>query len=98
MLSTTVVEDQHRTLKRAMAVVRFHPAEAWLITASIYGRLLLLGAVRLRINYLGFCGVDHTRGGCRDACTPSFYLFQTVPVSAGPFSVHPRHHFHDIIW
>jgi hypothetical protein len=31
-----------------MAVVRFHSAEAWLITASICGRLLLLGAVRLR--------------------------------------------------
>jgi hypothetical protein len=34
-----------------MAVVRFHSAEAWLITASICSCRLLLGAVRLRFTW-----------------------------------------------
>ena len=48
-----------------MAVVLFHSAEAWLIMASICGRLLLLGAVRLRFiwDFLDVT-VSMTPGGC----------------------------------
>jgi hypothetical protein len=46
-------------------VVLFHSAEAWLIMASICGRLLLLGAVRLRLIW-DFLDVTvlMTPGGC----------------------------------
>jgi hypothetical protein len=61
-------------------VVLFHSAEAWLIMASICGRLLLLGAVRLRFiwDFLGVA-VSMTPGGCVGVLylfSPSSFLFQ----------------------
>jgi len=60
-----------------MAVVRFHSAEAWLIMASICGRLLLLGAVRLPPNFTWdfLCVmVSMTPGGGGQFVDSSFFL------------------------
>ena len=65
-----------------MAVVRFHSAEAWLITASICGRLLLLGAGRLRFiwDFLGVL-VSMTPGGVGVVVDSSLSL--SIPLPAG---------------
>ena len=63
-----------------MAVVLFHSAEAWLIMASIYGRLLLLGAARLPFTW-DFLGVlvSMTPGGRIDVLLLFFSLFVSLP-------------------
>ena len=61
-------------------MVLFHSAEAWLIMASIYGRLLLLGAVRLPFTW-DFLGVlvSMTPGGRIDVLLLFFSLFVSLP-------------------
>ena len=59
-----------------MAAVLFHFAEAWLIMASICGRLLLLGAVRLRFiwDFLDVT-VSMTPGGGVDVLVVIMYMW-----------------------
>jgi hypothetical protein len=63
-----------------MAAVLFHSAEAWLIMASICGRLLLLGAVQMRFIWVFLdVLVSMTPGGvlaCRFSPLLSSFLFQ----------------------
>jgi len=73
-----------------MAVVLFHSAEAWLIMASICGRLLLLGAVRLRFiwDFLDVT-VSMTPGGCVGVhlIWPTFGIWPTFVAPRGSASL-----------